>query len=179
LLLQEEIKNDKVNVLRGHMGTSQTIFCKDLVVGDVVLLEEGDRTPADCILIAEMDMKVDQKQFFPDKLGAELAAKQCSYESKEEDIEKNPDMILLQDSIVMSGSGKAVVLAVGKHTLKEREIALEQDTNKNALTIEKQLTPFQRKLEVLADIIGTYAKLICTASLILFSIIWLLHVLFG
>jgi len=50
-----------VNVLRGHMGTSQTIYCKDLVVGDIVLLGEGDRVPADCILIQEMDMKVDQK----------------------------------------------------------------------------------------------------------------------
>jgi len=38
LLLQEEIKNDKTNVLRGHSGTSQTIYNKDLVVGDIVLL---------------------------------------------------------------------------------------------------------------------------------------------
>ena len=79
LLLQEEIKNDKVNVLRGAMGISQTVYCKDVVVGDVVLLSEGDRVPADCMLIAEMDMKVDQKQFFPDQIGSEMAPKQCSY----------------------------------------------------------------------------------------------------
>jgi Ca2+-transporting ATPase len=41
------------------MGTTQTIYCKNLVVGDIVILSEGDRVPADCILIAEMDMKVD------------------------------------------------------------------------------------------------------------------------
>jgi len=179
LLLQEEIKNDKVNVLRGHMGTSQTIFCKDVVVGDVVLLGEGDRVPADCMLIAEMDMKVDQKQFFPDMLGSEMAPKQCSYGNEENDIEKNPDNILLQDSIVMSGSGKAVVLAVGKHTLKEKEIKEELGSDKNALQIEKTQTPFQKKLETLAEIIGTYAKMVCIASVFLFAIVWILHVMIG
>ena len=157
LLLQEEIKNDKVNVLRGHQGTSQTVLCKDIVVGDIVLLGEGDRVPADCLLIAEMDMKVDQKQFFPDQQGSEMVPKQCSYGDAEQDITYNPDNVLLQDSIVMSGSGKAVVLAVGKHTLKEKDILTELEADKNALQIEKTLTPFQTKLETLADIIGTYA----------------------
>jgi len=88
-------------------------------------------------------------------------------------------MILLQDSMVMTGSGKAVVLCVGKHTLIEREILAEQDKNKNALQIEKELTPFQLKLEMLANVIGTYAKLLCIVIAILFSIVWLLHVMIG
>lgn len=177
LLLQEEIKNDKVNVLRGHMGTSQTVYCSDVVVGDIVLLGEGDRVPADCMLIAEMDMKVDQKQFFPDQQGSEMAPKQCSYLDADRDITYNPDNILLQDSIVMSGSGKAVVLAVGKHTLKEKDIQAELDSDKNALQIEKTQTPFQAKLETLAEIVGVYAKFITVISLILFAVVWLLHVM--
>ena len=59
MLLKEEIKNDTVSVLRGAMGTTQTVYSRDIVVGDIVLLNEGDRVPADCILIQEMDMKVD------------------------------------------------------------------------------------------------------------------------
>ena len=86
-------------------------------------------------------------------------------------------MILLQDSIVMSGGGEALVLAVGQHTLKEKEIQQEKDKNKNALMIEKELTPFQTKLETLASIVGTYAKLICFSCIILFGLVWLLHVL--
>ena len=177
LLLQEEIKNDKVNVLRGHMGTSQTVYCKDIVVGDVVLLGEGDRVPADCMLIEETDIKVDQKEFFPDMIGSEMADKETSYGNAEQDIEHNPDNILLQDSIVMRGAGKAVVLAVGKHTLKEQEIAEALDEDKNALEIEKTLTPFQTRLETLANIIGTYAKMITIVSLVLFAVVWLLHVM--
>ena len=78
LRLQKEIMNEKVDVLRGQYGTSQTIFVKDLVVGDVVLLKQGDRVPADCLLIDEMDMKVDQKLLFPGDEGSEMVEKQCS-----------------------------------------------------------------------------------------------------
>jgi len=51
LRLRSEIMSEKVQVLRGQYGTSQTILNSDLVVGDVVLLSEGDRVPADCLLI--------------------------------------------------------------------------------------------------------------------------------
>lgn len=177
LRLRSEIMSEKVQVLRGQYGTSQTILNSDLVVGDVVLLSEGDRVPADCLLIEEMDMFVDQKQFYPFEENAEMKEKQCSNLDAEMDKVNNPDPILLQDSIVMRGSGKAVVLAVGKHTLKEREIREEKGDSKNALQIEKTLTPFQQKLEVLAEIVGTYAKLICLAAVIVFGIVWLIFVM--
>lgn len=114
--------NEKVTVLRGQYGTSQTVYVKDLVIGDVILLNQGDRVPADCLLIEEMDMKVDQKFYSPDTQNAEMTMKQCSYNDFQRDTDENPDPILLQDCIVMTGTGKAVVLAVGKHTLKEKEI---------------------------------------------------------
>lgn len=177
LRLRQEIMNEKISVLRGSYGTSQTIYVKDLVVGDVILLNQGDRVPADCLLIEEMDMKVDQKQFYPDAMNSEMTEKQCSYNDVEMDIGNNPDPILLQDSIVMTGTGKAIVLAVGEHTMKEREIRENLKDNKYALQIENRPTPFQKKLETLAGIIGTYAKTICIVSLILFGLVWLLFVM--
>jgi len=54
--------------------------------------------------------------------GFEAAMKQCSYCNQEQDKKENPDPVLLQNSIVMTGFGKAVVLAVGEHTMKELEI---------------------------------------------------------
>lgn len=35
------------------------ILIRDLVVGDVIDLQQGDRVPADCLLLEEMDMRVD------------------------------------------------------------------------------------------------------------------------
>ena len=178
LRLRQEIMNEKVNVLRGQYGTSQTVYVKDLVVGDVVLLEQGDRVPADCFLLEEMDMHVDQKYYYPDQDGSERAEKQCSYQDVQRDIDHNPDPLLLQDSIVMSGSGKAVVLAVGEHTLKEKEIKAASGS-KNALKIEDSMTPFQKKLKVLSEIIGVYAYYIAMISLVLFGVVWLIQVSFS
>ena len=100
LRLQDEIMNESTTVLRGQYGTSQTIYSKDLVVGDIVLLNQGDRVPADCLLIEEMDMKVDQSQFFsPDQVErderADMFDKQCSYGNPEHDKDYNPDPTLL------------------------------------------------------------------------------------
>ena len=59
LNLQAEIINEQCTVLRGQYGTSSDILVSELCVGDVVVLEAGDRVPADCLLIQEMDMFVD------------------------------------------------------------------------------------------------------------------------
>jgi len=75
-------------------------------------------------------------------VGSENAVKQCSYQNPEDDKAQNPDPILLSDSIVMTGTGKALVLAVGKHTLKEKEINANLDSDKNSLQIEKETTVF-------------------------------------
>jgi len=49
-----------VTVLRGQYGSVKSIPIKELVVGDIVELLPGDRVPADCLLIEEMNMTVDQ-----------------------------------------------------------------------------------------------------------------------
>jgi hypothetical protein len=36
-----------------------------LVVGDIILLNPGDRVPADCVLLEETDIRVDQRFLFP------------------------------------------------------------------------------------------------------------------
>ena len=59
LQLKDEINNQSITVYRGAFGTVQQILVKDLVVGDIVALNQGDRVPADCVLIEEMNISVD------------------------------------------------------------------------------------------------------------------------
>jgi magnesium-transporting ATPase (P-type) len=124
-----------------------------------------------------MDMHVDQKSFYRDTPGSENVVKECSNQDVEKDKDENPDPILLSDSIIMSGTGKALVLAVGKHTLKEKEIADNIKDDKNALQIEKEETVFQYKLRILSEIVGNYAYTITVVALVLFGIVWLLFVM--
>lgn len=179
LTLQAEVMNEKITVLRGTFGVAQTVYVNDLVVGDVISLKAGDRVPADCLLVQEMDMKVDEKQYFPEESqDHELAPKGCSHQDAETDVEFNPDPILLQDSLILSGAGKAVVLAVGSHTLKEREIQESLEKDADTLTIEAGETPFQYRLRILSEIVSAYAYWLCSLCLILFAAVWLLLLFF-
>lgn len=55
--------------------------------------------------------------------------------SKGEDHHReNPDPFLLARSLVLSGSGRAVVCAVGKHTRYEQTFPQEEMVNKEDLT---------------------------------------------
>jgi magnesium-transporting ATPase (P-type) len=51
-------KNDKITVIRGKRGTTQTIRIDELVVGDVIKLEPGTKIPAQCLLIEGNNVQV-------------------------------------------------------------------------------------------------------------------------
>ena len=179
LSLRSEILNERCVVLRGQYGTSATVPVTDLVVGDIIQLEAGDRVPADCFLIEEMDMTVDEKMYYPDRAQSSRTPKQCSMktinEAQEEDTNHldNPDPILLSGSSIMSGAGKAVVLSVGKNTLREVELNIED------LKMGEEKTPLMEKLETLANIIGMYARVFSALAFVLFTIFWFCNILFG
>ena len=60
-----------VTVYRGAYGTCLSIKIRDLVVGDIVSIHQGDRVPADCILIEEMNVTVDQSMYYPKEVKVE------------------------------------------------------------------------------------------------------------
>jgi Ca2+-transporting ATPase len=112
LKLEEEIKNEEVNVIRGQYGLSQPVKVADIVVGDVILIETGMRVPTDCLLLQGMDVEVDESPYFEDR--STIVPKSCSVgHIKDNNHTDNPDPFLLAESLVMSGSGRAVVCAVG------------------------------------------------------------------
>ena len=57
--LQQMLKDEQISVIRGKAFQTRTISVWDLVVGDVILLDSGDRVPADCIIIQQENIKVD------------------------------------------------------------------------------------------------------------------------
>lgn len=52
-----------MTVYRGAYGTCISIPLRDLVVGDVIDVNQGDRVPADCILLDEMNITVDESNY--------------------------------------------------------------------------------------------------------------------
>jgi magnesium-transporting ATPase (P-type) len=59
--LQGLVKDENITVIRGKYNATHRVSVWSLVVGDVVLLETGQRVPADCIIISAVDLRVDEE----------------------------------------------------------------------------------------------------------------------
>lgn len=126
----------------------------EIVVGDIVVIETGDKLPADGRLISSTSLMVDESaltgESMPVKKNAEIVL----------DKEKTPvaDRInmLYSGGFVTGGSGKMIVTGVGENT-EFGKIATELSIS------EKSTTPLQEKLANLGKfitILGTLAALI-------------------
>jgi len=41
---------------------------RELVVGDIIHIEQGDRVPADCVLVEEMNITTDQTMYHKEEI---------------------------------------------------------------------------------------------------------------
>jgi len=125
-------------VVRG--GSTKTVPFDDLVVGDIITIETGKTVPADCVLISSADLVTNESTLTGEtEPNHKLHVTAQNYKS-------NPNAFLLKSTLVESGTGKAIVCAVGENT--------QAGKAERALDIEDELTPLQRKLDTIANQIG-------------------------
>lgn len=125
------VKNDKlVKLVRA--GKELTASIHDVVVGDVVVLELGDQIPADGVLFASNDMKVDESGMTGE---SDAVAK---------DEARAP--FVIGSTLITHGSGSMVVTAVGMHSKYGMILSTLQE--------EETETPLQVKLRGTAKIIS-------------------------
>ena len=118
------------------------------------------KIPADCILLEGMDVICDESMY---NNGNDVHKKISI--SLEQHTNENPDPFLLSRSLVLSGSGRAVVCAVGKRTRWFNEHPIED------LEDDNEDTPLTKKLKSLADVVKGYAHIaafLIFATLLLF-----------
>lgn len=97
-------------MIRGKKGVSQTVSVYKIVVGDIVILEPGCIIPADCLLIEGSDVVVDESPLTFKEDVRESVQKSVANEG---DLQ-NKDPFLYSGSIMLKGSGKALVCVVGE-----------------------------------------------------------------
>lgn len=85
---------------------------------------------------------------------------------------EHPDPFLFADSKILTGQGKAVVLAVGESTYAAR------NRSKQSLVLPEQQTQLERKLEGIAEQIGKYAVAAMVISVLTHLLHFVLVVLF-
>ncbi|SHE49335.1 calcium-translocating P-type ATPase, PMCA-type [Clostridium fallax] len=129
----------KVKVIRN--GKIQYIFKKEVVVGDIVLVETGDKIPADGRLLEDIELNIDESML----TGESDPVKKDGYliiTSEKTPLAERVNMVY-SGTFVTSGRGTYIVTEVGDNT-EMGHIAKElKETNTSS-------TPLQEKLGVLA-----------------------------
>ncbi|MBR5117199.1 MAG: calcium-translocating P-type ATPase, PMCA-type [Muribaculaceae bacterium] len=156
-----EVNDDTlVKVVRNN-NVSQ-VPKRDIVVGDIIILETGEEVPADCELLESLNLLVNESS-----LTGEL---QASKSTKEEHFKKDatyPSNHILKGTIIIEGYCTARVFNVGDNTESGKVYEAAQVNEGNP-------TPLSEKLDKLAKHItkGSYfvAALIVVGRIISFFI---------
>jgi sodium/potassium-transporting ATPase subunit alpha len=135
-----------ISVLRD--GKTVRIEAKSLVPGDVMLLEEGDRIPADGRLIEVNQLKVDQSSLTGES-EPQLRKLICTHDS----LLESRNMVF-SGTLVQSGNGKALVYATGMNTQIGRIVQLTKETIQVETPIRKELKHFIHIISSIAISLG-------------------------
>lgn len=137
-----------IKVLRD--GKQAMVNTKDIQVGDIIILETGDKIPADCVYLR----------------GDDVESNESSLTGEPEDIKKNADKdpFLLSGCQITAGACRAIVLAVGEHSRWGRI--------KSRLATEPEDTPLQEKLDDMAKFIGYVGGAAGLSTMAVMIIMW-------
>lgn len=130
-------------------GTVHKLPAHQLVIGDVVLLEQGDSLPADCRLLEAYGVKVNTATV----TGESIPKPRDADPSRQEDVTASSNVVLAGTSVV-AGQGKAVVYATGARTEFGRIAGVAQTVRAGESPLRKELAHLSRFIAVLAIAIG-------------------------
>lgn len=115
-----------VTVMRN--GKIQEIPRKDIVVGDIVILNTGEEVPADGILLEAISMQINESN-----LTGELMVNKTVNEELFDDEATYPSNTVMRGTTVVDGHGMMRVEHVGDATKSAKWLARQQSRAKNRL----------------------------------------------
>lgn len=131
-------------------GNTQMVMARELVPGDIVLLEAGDYIPADGRLFDAESLKINEGML----TGESEAVEKITTPIVEEVTLGDQRNMVFSSSFVVNGRGKFVVTGTGEKT----EIGKIAEMIETA---EAKQTPLQRKLDSFSKKLGIAILLIC------------------
>ena len=145
----QKLSSHVAKVMRN--GKLLTIPSRELVPGDVVILETGDYVPADLRIIEAVNLKAQESALTGESVPVEKMA--ARIEDEKVGIGDRINM-LFASSLITYGRGKAIVVETGMNT----EVGKIANIINSA---EEGETPLQIKLNKLGKTLGIVALIIC------------------
>lgn len=139
----KKLAGPEAKVLRD--GVVVQLPARELVIGDVILLEAGDMIPADGRLIENASLKVDESALTGESLAVEKSMDTILAEAPLGDRTN----MLFSGSFVTYGRGKAVVTNVGMQTEVGKIAGLLKSTSEKQTPLQVNLDEFGKKLSIL------------------------------
>ncbi len=141
-------------------GQVQVIESRDLVPGDVVVLDTGDSIPADLRLAEAINLKISDAAL----TGESVPEEKFTYTIEEDEVSLGDrDNLGFSSSTVTYGRGKGIVINTGMNTEVGKIAAMIQ-------SVPETKTPMQQKLDQLGKFLGIAALIICA---LIFVVGWI------
>ena len=156
-------------------GKEKEISAEELVPGDIILLEEGDNISADARLIEAFNMRVDNSALTGESEPI-YKTSEAVVKGKEFLWAELPNMVFAGASVI-SGTGKASVIATGMHTEIGRIASLTQELRAEKSPLQRELEKVTKIVTILAlamgvifFFLGTYIGKLSVAHAFIFAI---------
>ncbi len=130
----------EATVIRG--GEKKRMSAENLVPGDIVLLQSGDKAPADMRLIRIRDLKVDESAL----TGESIPVSKTLGTLEEDTVLGDRKNMTYASTLVTYGQGTGVVVATGKETEMGRISELISETEKLQTPLTKKIAHFSHVL---------------------------------
>jgi Ca2+-transporting ATPase len=153
----KKLTTPKARVIRE--GKETQIPAREIVPGDILLIEAGDRIPADGRLLEVVNLSIDESVLTGESNPVNKTTETLPPDSS---IADRKNMVFTGTS-VLNGRGKAIVTSIGIDTQFGRISEMVQ-------TVEKEEIPLKNKLDKFAKKIGVIVILAATV-IIVFSFI--------
>ena len=160
---------------------------RDVVVGDIILVETGDEVPADAVLVEAVNLQIDESSLTGEPLTSKSVADTQSQQSADtasqlsslnlqhsadaiiqhsslntqHSSEAYPKNVILRSTMVMNGRGTAIVTRVGDST-EIGKVATE------ATEATQTKTPLNLQLDKLAKLISKVGTGVSIAAFVIF-----------
>ena len=145
----QKLSSHVAKVIRN--GNVEVVPSKDLVPGDIVILDTGDYVPADLRLIEAINLKAQEASLTGESVPVDKNTQTIKNEKVELGDRTN---MVFSSSLITYGRGKGIVVETGMNTEVGKIAGMINET------IGTQ-TPLQQKLNKLGKTLGIAAILIC------------------